>query len=302
MADESRIQPKTSVLGSMQTFVAFVSAVVGVIAAAQALSSKTAADQSARDAAVFKQQLERQANDRAEREIKAKFDSVAYEAVVKVLEMDRGKLPRDVPEKRERAVLALIAATASESMQTALFDVVRTGPDVTASVKKDAGQAADILRDFGSLASDAVSAPLATPAVSKPADGGTLRESLTGYRVVVFYCQNSSNPQAADLQRLVAEKLVSELRSAASATALRIAWETKELPEILNSAPGYKIFTNQIRFNPADNEESPSIALKKILESTSTLQASKASVERRTVSKRTPNYLSVFLCGLQTPK
>lgn len=261
MADEANKSTNPGLLTRAQTFIAFVSAVVGVVAAIQAFSSKGDADRSAREAFAFKQELEQQANTRAERESRAKFDAVAYEAAVKALELDRAKISSDLAEKRERAALALIASTASEKMQAALFDVIRSGQSVTASVKSEAGQAADILRDLGSLASEAPDKLVPTPASSGPSIAQALSATvLTRYRVVMFYCQNPTNVQAADFQRTAAEKLIAELKANNSLSSLKITWETKELPDVLNSAAGYGIRTNQIRFNPSDNEELPSLA------------------------------------------
>lgn len=301
MADEANKSTNPGLLTRAQTFIAFISAVVGVVAAIQALSSKRDADRSAHEASVYKRDLEQQANTRAERESRAKFDAVAYEAAVKVLELDRAKISSDLAEKRERAALALIASTASEKMLAALFDVIGNGQSVTASVKREAGQAADVLRDSGgSLASEAPDKSVPTPASSGPSTAQELSATvLRGYRVVMFYCQNPANVQAADFQRTAAEKLIAELKANNSLSSLKITWETKELPDVLNSAPGYGIRTNQIRFNPSDNEQLPSLALKSILESTKSIQAYKVSFERRTVGQRTPYYLSVFLCGLK---
>jgi hypothetical protein len=280
-----------------QTFVAFASAVVGVVAAVQAFGSKSEADRSAKEASAFKQDLERQANVRAERESRAKFDSIAYEAAVKVLEIDRTKTPADLAEKRERAVMALIASTASEPMQTALFGVIGSGQSISASVRREAGQAAEILQDVGSLASDA---PTKTVPQPEPAASATLpnTNSLRGFRVVLFYCQDSRNPDSTQAQRKLAETLASELRSSTPSAALKVAWETKELPEVLNSAAGYGIRTNQIRFNPLDNEKVSSLTLKAILEASSTAKSNRLAFDRRTVNQRTPSYLSVFLCGV----
>ncbi|MDB5973106.1 MAG: hypothetical protein JWQ90_5556 [Hydrocarboniphaga sp.] len=299
MGEETNKTANAGLLARTQTFVAFTSAVVGVLAAVQALSSKGDADRSAREASAFKEDIERQANSRAERESKAKFDTVAYEAAVKVLELDRAKISPDLAEKRERAALALIASTASEPMQAALFDVIGSGQSVTPSVKREAGQAADILRDIGSLASEAPNQAVPTPPSSTAsAVPQVAAAALTGYRVVLFYCQNPANVEVTNFQRSAAEKLAAELKADRSLSSLKIAWETKELPEVLNSVSGYGIRNNQIRFNPADNEETPSLALKVILESNPSVQSYKASFERRIVNQRTPYYLSVFLCGL----
>jgi len=283
-------------LSWVQGLIAFISAVVGVVAAVQALGSKVEADRSASQASEFKQALERQANDRAERETNAKYDAVAYEAVVRLLELDRRKLDAQVAEKRERAVMALIAATASESMKVALFDVVSSGREVSPAVKQEASSAADAARLVGStLAGEAplaqASAEPATPATSKSLS------LLKGYRVVVFACQ-TADAKSSDLQRQTAEQLVREVKAKPPADAPPVAWELKDLPEVLNSSPGYGIRTNQIRFNPADGEEGPSVALKALLEGTEAMKARKVQLERRVVSKRTPGYLSVFLCGV----
>jgi hypothetical protein len=290
--------PTPSPFAQVQTFVALVSAVVGVVAAVQALSSKRDADESAKVLADFRRQIDTQANLRAERESRAKLDGLAYDAVVKVLEIDRRIVLPDVAERRERAALALVASTASEAMQVALFGVVGSGPRVTPSVKQDAENAREVVRETGILASD----PRLPPVGDAKAAGslGTFApDLLKGYRVVLFSCQNSRAPERARLQRGFVEKLAAGLRTDPKLAALNIGWETKELPEVLNSAAGYGISSNQIRYNPADREEAPSQALKALLESRDLIQASRIRLDRRLASQHTPSYLSVFLCGTE---
>ncbi|MEG0858457.1 MAG: hypothetical protein RSG92_03990 [Pseudomonas sp.] len=290
-----------SVWGQVQSFVAFLSAIIGVAAAVQALGSKDAADESARSAVQAKLDLETQANARAERETKARLDAIAYEAVVKVLELDRATLPSTLAEKRERAVFALVVVTASDQMKQALLDVLGSGGAVSASVKADAQQTAEVLKYVGSLARDnnevyaETEAQTAAPGTAVDAETGQL---LKKYRIVIFSCQSTTNRQMEEAQASAARTLVNELESSAEIRPLEIKWSTKVVPEALNAAPGYSIRTNQIRFNPSDAEDAPSLALKTILESMPTAKALGVSFERRAVSQRTPSYLSVFLCGV----
>lgn len=291
-----------SVWGQVQNFVAFLSAIIGVVAAFQALGSKNAADESAESARQAKLVLETQANERAERETKAKLDAIAYEAVVKVLELDRSRVPSTVAEKRERAVLALVIVTASESMQKALLGVLGSGEAVSASVKSQAMQAAAVLQDVGAFASDrneVYAEPEPQAPVSATAINAETGQLLKKYRIVIFSCQSAANRQIEDAQASAARTLINELESSAEIRPLDIKWSTKVVPEALNAAPGYSIRTNQIRFNPSDKEDAPSLALKTILESMPTAKALGVSFERRAVSQRTPSYLSVFLCGVQ---
>ncbi|HEX5682795.1 MAG TPA: hypothetical protein VFY73_02070 [Ideonella sp.] len=297
MADPEK-QEGAGPLGRMQGFVAFLSAVVGVVAAIQAVGSKADADRSAQAAEESKHELDRRANDRADRDTNAKYDAIAYEAVVKVLEIDRSKTAGTVAEKRERAVMALVAATASEPMKVALFDVVSTGNNVTPAVKEDATKAANFLREVGSLANDSAAAATSKES-TKPVSPNDSPTSLRDYRVVVFYCQ-APDQKIVGVQRQAAERLVQEMRAIGASSALQMTWDIKELPEVLNASPGYGIRTNQIRFNPAEGEEAPSVALKSLLEGSNTLKSGNVQLERQIVRKQTPNYLSVFLCGLST--
>lgn len=284
----------------MQTFVALVSALVGVIAAIQALSSKGAADEAADRAEKFKQAIERQASERAERETKGKLDTTAYEAVIKVLELDRSKISADVAKKRDIAVLALVSATASDQMKQPLFAVMGAG-SISPEAKESAGAAADVLRDVGSLESNAADVSVLELHHPKPDSGISYPLSaLQEYRVAIFYCQRSNSPELTEQARVAAEKLKEELQASPAAQPLKITWQTKLLPELLNSSPGYAIQSNQIRFNPADDEEKASRALKSLLESVPSMQASRVAFGLRTVTQRTPSYLSVFLCGLNS--
>lgn len=279
----------------LQTFVTLVSAVIGVVAAVQALSSKRDADASAKEVQALKNALENRAADRADKEARAKLDSLAYEAVVKVLEIDRAKVGEPLAVKRERAVLALIAATASESMQPALFGVVQSGPSVSAAVKAEAGAASDLLQIFGSQASEPGSK------LSRPNDDKTVADvpsSLKGYRVVVFHCASDARPKDAEAQKTIAEKIVAEMQADPLSAKYSIRWETKLLPSVLNSSPGYMIKSNQIRFNPADGETEASLALVKVLGATKALGTAVAPFERRAANQRTPGYLSAFVCGI----
>ncbi|MEN5037987.1 hypothetical protein [Pseudomonas sp. TWI929] len=302
MADEAN-RP-LSAWGKVQSGVAVLSAIIGVVSAYQALQSKSAADASADKAMQAKMVLETQANERAEKETRVRLDAIAYEAVVKVLELDRATVPSTLAEKRERAVLALVLVTASDQMRQPLIEVLGAGEGVSASVKTEAKQASDVLKFVGSLARDnnevyaatEPQAPTATPGVAINAETGRL---LKGYRVVIFSCQTANNRQMEEAQVAAARTLLEELNSNAEIRPLNIVWSTKVVPELLNSAPGYSIQTNQIRFNPDDSEDAPSLALKAALEAMPTAKANGISFERRAVSQRTPGYLSVFLCGVR---
>jgi uncharacterized protein (UPF0333 family) len=299
--DERSKKTQLSLWGQLQNFIALLSAIIGVVAAVQAFGSKNAADLSARSATEAKLALEMRANERAERETKAKLDAIAYEAVVKVLELDRTNLPSYLAEKRERAVLALVIVTASDSMKQALLDVLSSGQSVSASVKSQAEQTVEVLREFGSLASDnAEIYPQTQPKERGEAISADAGRLLKGFRVVVFNCQNSTNRQAEEIQGAAVKELLDELKSSAEISPLNISWSTKIIPDVLNSSPGYNIQTNQIRFNPADAEDAPSLALKALLESTATAKSLGLSFERRAVAQRTPGYLSVFLCGVRS--
>ena len=279
----------------VQTFVALVSAIVGVVAAVQALSSKKDADASAKEAQNLKIALEARAANRADMEARAKLDAIAYEAVVKVLEIDRAKVEKSLAEKRERAVLALIGATASDSMKPALFDVVKSGPSISAGVKEEASAASSLLQAYGSQASDPTVRP-EQQSSTKPT--GKPSSLLKGYRVVVFYCGSDSRPADTKAQAKAAAAIVAEMSSSQLSTENAIRWETKLLPAVLNSSPGYNISRNEIRYNPADGETEPSLALVDLLRTSKALGSSPAPFERRTANQRTPGYLSAFVCGI----
>jgi len=291
--------------------VAFISAVVGVVAAVQAFGSKVEADGYATEAARQKMALDQHADDRAQRDTQVRYDSIAYDAVVKVLELDRGKIGADVAEKRERAVMALVSVTASDTMQPVLFDVIGQGAGVTPAVRKDAVEAASFLRSFGgALSTDApgpgpaaasAPAPAAEPPVV-PAPAAVVvpsMASLKGYHVEVFSCPQSADPAATAAQAAAAQALAAEMGARSDQQQAGIRWTAKALPEVINAVPGYRVDSNQLRYNPDDGEESNSLALKALAEASATLRRDKVTLERRVVRKRTPNYLSVFLCGLR---
>jgi hypothetical protein len=282
-------------LTHVQTFVALVSAVVGVVAAVQALSSKRDADASAKEVQALKLALEARAANRADMEARAKLDAIAYEAVVKVLEIDRAKVEKALAEKRERAVLALIGATASDSMKPALFEVVKSGPSISSDVKAEAGAASALLQTYGSQASDP---NVRTEPQSSPRSTAKPSSLLKGYRVVVFYCGSESRPMDTKAQAKAAAAIVAEMSSTQHSTENAIRWETKLLPAVLNSSPGYNITRNEIRFNPADGETEPSLALVDLLRTSKALGPNAAPFERRAANQRTPGYLSAFVCGI----
>lgn len=280
-------------LKSAQAYVAFFSACIGVIAALQSSISRGEADRAADKAAAFKQQLEEKANQRAERESRVHSDAMAYEAVVKVL-VDTADKSALVQEKRQKAAIALVLATASDGMKTALLDVLKTSPSVDAKLRADVERTVDIIATEGMEAAGA-DVPASNPARPAPGSQQAPADALSGYRVVIFYCQSSADPAAAQRQAQLAETLRSELSADAALRSVR--FETKELPEVLNASPGYRIYSNQIRYNPQDNEQRSSEALKALVEKTGAASTGKLQFERVVVSKRTPSYLSVFVCG-----
>lgn len=288
-------KPSANPLTQVQTFVSLVSAVVGVVAAVQALSSKTDADASAKKAQDLKIEFEARAANRADMEARAKLDAIAYDAVVKVLEIDRAKVAQALAEKRERAVLALISATASDSMKPALFEVVKSGPSISPDVKAEAGAASALLHTYGSQASDPT---VRTEPQRSPTSTGKSPSLLKGYRVVVFYCGSESRPMDTKAQAKAAAAIVAEMASSQHSTDNGIRWETKLLPAVLNAAPGYNINRNEIRFNPADGETEPSLALVDLLRTSKALGPNPAPFERRAANQRTPGYLSAFVCGI----
>ena len=287
--------------------VALVSAVIGVVAAVQALGSKVEADQSAKEATRQKMALEQHADDRAQRDTQVRDDNIAYEAVVKVLELDREHA--DIADKRVRAVMALVNVTASETMKPVLFDVIGQGPGVAPAIRQDATNAAAVLRQLGDLSSEPAPVPTngavspAPTAVVAPANGAAVLvpslASLKGYHVEVFSCPQSADPVATAAQARAAQALASEMSARPDQQAAGIRWTTKELPEVINAVAGYRVDSNQLRYNPADGEESNSQVLKALVEASKTLQDGRVTLERRVVRKRTPNYLSIFLCGLR---
>ena len=276
-----------------QTFITLISAIVGVVASVLALFSKQDADEYAKDALEIKHALETRAAERADKEMQAKLDALAYEAVVKVLEIDHAKVEEAFAEKRERAVLALIAVTASGSMQSALFDVIQSGAFVSESVKGEAAAASEFLKINGNQASDA------STAVQSETSATNFNPSLLkNYRIAVFYCGSETSPHSARMQRHIAEMFVAEMAENPITQEYSIKWETKLLPSVLNSSPGYSIFNNEIRFNPSDGETEASQALLNILKTSKTLGAFSATFERKIVNQRTSGYLSVFVCGI----
>lgn len=293
MVEEAGKGARPSILGTAQSLIAVVSAIVGVIAAVHAMTSKSEADAAVRETQRLKQDLEVRANERAQRETEAKFDSVAYDAVVNVLEIDRQRVAPEVAEKRERAVMALIAATATSPMKLALFEVIRTGTNVSPNVRSDADAAADVLRTAGSIETETI---VQEPLNPTAAGGAASAKELDGYRVVVFYCQNPAQPESTTRRAVLAAELVKEMSGNPDYSKIR--WETKLMPDVLNSAPGYKITTNQIRFNPQDGENASSVALLNVLASSNTLRDHKSAIERHVANQRTPQYLSFFLCGI----
>ena len=287
--------------------VALLSAVVGVVAAFQALGSKVDADKSAKAATAQKMALDQHEDDRATRDTQVRYDNIAYEAVVKVLELDRDHA--DIADKRVRAVMALVNVTASDSMKPVLFDVIGQGAGVAPAIRQDATNAAAALRQLGDLSSEP--APAATrnndtpppTSVAPPPKGSAVvvpsSASLKGYRVEVFSCPQGADPVATAAQAAKAQALAAEMNARADQRAAGITWATKELPEVINAVPGYRVDSNQLRYNPADGEESNSVDLKALAESSQTLQNARITLERRVVRKRTPNYLSIFLCGVR---
>lgn len=282
---------------SVQALVGIVSAIVGVVAAVQALASKDAATESARQAAVFKERLETRAADRADREVQARLDAQAYGAVVAVLELQADKLRPEVARGREQAVMALIAATASDALQQALFAAVESGWSISAGTKAEAAAASRLLASVGSQAAEGNAEPLPPP------DPGSLAAAvptaLSGYRVVVFHCASGTRPEDDQRQQRIAQALVAEMQARPDLAALGLRWEVKQLPAVLNASPGYRVDSNQIRFNRDDGEEAASLALAKLLGGSGALPASQRAFDRRLVRQRTPQYLSVFVCGFR---
>ena len=294
-------------LKRLEAPVALVSAVVGVVAAPQALGSKVQADRSAELATRQKIALDQHEDDRAQRDTQVRYDDIAYEAVVKVLELDREHA--DIADKRVRAVMALVNVTASETMKPVLFDVIGQGPGVAPAIRQDATNAAAVLRQLGDLASEPAPVPAkravspAPTAIVAPADGAAVLvpslASLKDYHVEVFSCPQAADPVATAAQTRAAQALASEMSARSDQQAAGIRWTTKELPEVINAVAGYRVDSNQLRYNPADGEESNSQVLKALVEASKTLQDGRVTLERRVVRKRTPNYLSVFLCGVK---
>ena len=289
--------------------VALLSAVVGVVAAFQALGSKVDADKSAQAAAVQKLALDQHEDSRATRDTQVRYDNIAYEAVIKVLELDRDHA--DIADKRVRAVMALVNVTASDSMKPVLFDVIGQGAGVAPAIRQDATNAAAVLRQLGDLSSEPAPAPVApknadtsppTPTALPPKGSALVvpsSASLKGYRVEVFSCPQGADPVATAAQAGKAQALAAEMNARADQRAAGITWTTKELPEVINAVAGYRVDSNQLRYNPADGEESNSLDLKALAESSQTLQNARITLERRVVRKRTPSYLSIFLCGVR---
>jgi len=282
-------------LGLLQTAIGIITASIGVVAAVQALESKKSADLSAADAYRTKQALEERTASRADRETAAKLDAMAYDAVVKVLEMDRTRVPPATAEKRESAAIALIVATASESMKIALLGVLQSGPDVNNAVKVEASNVLDAIKTDGNPVMDIPALPpQSSQAPMQPVQISTLR----GFRVVIFHCESNASQEQTDANKAVAQELVQELNARPETKLFSIRWESKPLPAVLNSSPGYSVVTNQVRFNPQDVEDAPSRSLVDLLNSTQAIQRTESPFERRAVGQRTPGYMSAFVCRL----
>ena len=93
-----------------------------------------------------------------------------------------------------------------------------------------------------------------------------------------------------------AEKLVLEFNKRGTSGK----WRLRSLPEKVNALAGYGIVEPQIRFNPLDGETVQAQELKALLDKEfGTINKVQVGFNLLQVSQRTPNYISIFLCGLK---
>jgi len=69
----------------------------------------------------------------------------------------------------------------------------------------------------------------------------------------VFACR-TADAKSSDLQRQTAEQLVREVKAKPPADTPPVAWGLKDLPEVLNSSPGYGARIRSASIQPTEKK------------------------------------------------
>src|SRR6267143_159351 len=110
---------------------------------------------------------------------------------------------------------------------------------------------------------------------------------LRGVSIDVFYCTRANDSAGNSARRETAKILFDRLLSLSSRGRLRL----RELPESVNSRPGYGLSDNEVRLDPPEKQIADHLA------AWANQGVQSLSFKLRQVNATpTPNYLSVFVC------
>ena len=174
--------------------------------------------------------------------------------------------------RTEEALRVLIESLAEDPFRYKLLAVLAVG-SATEGGKKAAAESSTFFRDEAALSTrDAVlQATLAPPASSA--------RSLTNYDVDVFFCADKQSTSEGVARRVVALKTPNETGR----------WRLRALPESVNQQPGYRIRSNEVRYNVPEENLQAEIVRER-------LQSAGVQATLRPAAQNTPWYISIFIC------
>ncbi len=200
----------------------------------------------------------------AESARKLTFD--LYQEVKAILEK------KDRAPRTEEALRVLIEALAEDPFRYKLLDVLAVG-SATESGKKAAAESSTFFREEAALATRTIEAT-SSSLVASPSG-----RSLTNYDIDVFYCAEKRASSEPIARRIASLKEPNETGR----------WRLRSLPESVNQQPGYRVRSNEVRYNAPDESRQAEILKER-------LQALGIQVNLRATAQSTRWYLSIFVC------
>ena len=200
----------------------------------------------------------------AESARKLSFD--LYQEVKAILEK------KEQAPRTEEALRVLIESLAEDPFRYKLLSVLAVG-SATEGGKKAAAESSTFFRDEATLSSREAVLPTTS---ASPAGSG---KSLTNYDVDVFYCADKQSTSEPVARRVVAMKAQSETGR----------WRLRALPETVNQQPGYRIRSNEVRYNVPEESLQAEIVRDR-------LQSAGVQTTLRPAAQNTPWYISIFVC------